>query len=244
MQIQQKLAQMASEPKYTRSNVRQPWTPQSDPSIKKNPNIFCEPGKISQNCSRRASRAVTAKSMGGESYFSLPPMTAKSLYIEPQFKRIDLPEMIRVNPLQPPTVPRRTVTMQTAKATQHNKSRALKMQRDQFSEFHATWAEPIYGSPTKKEKYKANIRSILKTQLEDHDKKMKSDRSQEVDYTKQVLSKDDKDRLAALEKKIKKLAEGINVTKKNKELLEAYEEKTKLERRESWAVEEIGRAHV
>ena len=26
---------------------------------------------------------------------------------------------------------------------QHNKSRALKMQRDQFSEFHATWAEPI-----------------------------------------------------------------------------------------------------
>ena len=50
MQIQQKLAQMASEPKYIRSNMRQAWTPETVKS--KNPNIFCEPGKISQNCSR------------------------------------------------------------------------------------------------------------------------------------------------------------------------------------------------
>ena len=52
-----------------------------------------------------------------------------------------------------------------------------------------------------------------------------------------MLSKDDKDRLAELNKKIKRLTEGINVTRKNKELLEAYEEKVKLERKESWAVE-------
>lgn len=235
--VAQRLAQMASEPKFIRSNLPEAWTPEKDKAAAKNPNIFCEPGRLSQHGSRRATRAPTAKSFGGESYSSLPPMTAKSIYIEPQFKRVNLPQMIRVNPLQPPTVPRRTVSMQTSKATQHNKSRALKMQRDQFSEFHAIWAEPIYGSPSKKEKYRSNIRAVLKRQFTENEAANKQERAQEVAYTNQVLSQDDRDRLAELDKKIKRLTEGINVTRKNQELLHAYEEKTKLERRETWAVE-------
>ena len=70
-----------------------------NPALKKNPGIFAESGKISQNGSRRSTRAATAKSSGADSYYSMPPMTAKSIFIEPQFKRINLPEMIRVNPL-------------------------------------------------------------------------------------------------------------------------------------------------
>ena len=72
-------------------------------------------------------------------------MTARSIYVEPQFKRIDLPMMIRVNPLAPPTIPKRTVSMQTIKATDHNKLRALRMQREELARYHAIWSEPVYG---------------------------------------------------------------------------------------------------
>ena len=95
----------------------------------------------------------------------------------------------------------------------------------------------IYGNPSEKEKYRANIRRVLKNQLAENDEKLKLERSEEINYTKKVLSKDDKDRLAELDKKIRRLTEGINVTRKNKELLEAYEEKTKLERKENRAIE-------
>lgn len=185
-----------------------------------------------------SSRAATAHARDDvESHYSLPPMTARSLYIEPQFKRIDLPEMIRVNILQPPTVPKRTVTMQTAKATDHNKKRSLKMQREQHQSTHGVWKTYFYGDCQKQEKYRTNLRATLKDQMNDLARKNKNDRLDEVNYTMQVLGIDEEFRVKDLQKRIDRLTDGINVTKKNQELMELLEEKNKLEAKEIVALE-------
>ena len=145
-------------------------------------------GRISKGSSRMNSRAVTAaNSQNGENdnddCYSLPPMTARSLYIEPQFKKIDLPEMIRVNILNPPTIPKRTVTMQTIKATDHNKKRVLKMQRENHQMTHNAWKKYFYGNVNEKENYRASLRAALKQQMLDASEKEKSDRVDEINYS-------------------------------------------------------------
>merc|ERR1712048_90676 len=120
-------------------------------------------------------------------------MTARSLYVEPQFKRIDLPTFIRVNPLQPPTVPKRTVTMQTEKAFCHNQARVRKMQREQLAKYHSEWSEPVYGDSATKERYRKKLREALKDQMTDAQIRGKNERNGEIDYTIKVLKQDDKD---------------------------------------------------
>lgn len=197
-------------------------------------------GRISKGSSRMSSRAATAAANPNddvESHYSLPPMTARSLYIEPQFRRIDLPEMIRVNVLQPPTVPKRTVTMQTAKATDHNKKRSLKMQREQHQLTHGAWKTYFYGDANKQEKYRASLRAALKDQMSDLSRKNKDERIAEVNYTMEVLGIDEDFRVKDLQNRIDRLTNGINVTKKNQELMHLLEERNKLEAKEVRALE-------
>lgn len=194
-------------------------------------------GRISKGSSRMQSRAQTAKTDDNESCYSLPPMTARSLYIEPQFKKIDLPQMIRVNVLQPPTVPKRTVTMQTAKATDHNKKRVLKMQREQHQLTHGAWKQPIYGNLDEKENYRQNLRTCLKQQMLDYERQKKDDRLEELEYRDEVFNIDETNKMIELQKKIDRLVRGINVTKKNKELMELLEERNRMENKEIVALE-------
>jgi len=225
-------------PRYTASNMPQSWVKPMDSA---QPGVFREPGRISKNASRMNSRMNTAVSRGvseAESYYSLPPMTARSLYVEPQFKRIDLPNFIRVNPLQPPTVPKRTVTMQTEKAFCHIQERVRRMQREQLARYHSAWSEPVYGDSATKERYRKRLREALKHQMVDAKVRNKHERTGEIGYTMKVLEQDDKDRLVELQRKIKHLTMGINVTKKNQELIQLLGESEKLERREVIALEQ------
>jgi len=195
-------------------------------------------GRISKNSSRVVTRVNTARSDGAESYFSLPPMTARSIYVEPQFKRIDLPMMIRVNPLAPPTIPKRTVSMQTIKATDHNKLRALKMQREELARFHAIWSEPVYGDRNAKLRYRRDLRASLKAQIQEMDQKSKDDANLELEWTRSLLRQDNEDRLKELRERIKKLTNGLLVTKRNKEIYELTKEKQRLERQEIISLEQ------
>ena len=211
-------------------------------------NKYENSGRISKGSSRMQSRAPTARSPGvgnttsnpdqlNDSYYSLPPMTARSLYVEPQFKRIDLPSMIRVNVLQPPTVPKRTITMQTTKATDHNRKRVLKMQRDNHQMFHSVWKKWPYGDRVEKEEYRSKLREALKDQMVDLNERSREERLKEINYTMSVLDADEQFKVMDLQNKIDRLMRGINVTKKNQELMENVEKRSKMEQREILALE-------
>ncbi|KAL1021515.1 hypothetical protein UPYG_G00014240 [Umbra pygmaea] len=73
----------------------------------------------------------------------------------------------RLDPLHPPRVPKRTVSLETPAVHHHNHQRALVMQRKEHYRYHQTWRKPFYGSCTEREDYKSDVRQQLKRQMEE-----------------------------------------------------------------------------
>ncbi|KAM4722086.1 uncharacterized protein WCC33_008345 [Rhinophrynus dorsalis] len=71
----------------------------------------------------------------------------------------------RLNPLHPPGVKRRTVSLETEAVHQHNQQRALYMQQKEYSRYHQGWRRPFYGTVTEKEEYRKEIRQLLQRQM-------------------------------------------------------------------------------
>ncbi|XP_063797018.1 uncharacterized protein LOC134958388 [Pseudophryne corroboree] len=71
----------------------------------------------------------------------------------------------RLNPLHPPGVKRRTVSLETMAAHHHNQQRVMNMQQKEYSRFHQGWRRPFYGTITEREEYRREIRQLLKKQM-------------------------------------------------------------------------------
>ncbi|XP_069499110.1 uncharacterized protein [Ambystoma mexicanum] len=71
----------------------------------------------------------------------------------------------RVNPLHPPGVKRRTVSLETMAAHHQNQQRALVMQQKEYCRYHQDWQRPFYGSVAEKEEYRHELRQLLKRQM-------------------------------------------------------------------------------
>ncbi|KAK7884867.1 hypothetical protein WMY93_027990 [Mugilogobius chulae] len=73
----------------------------------------------------------------------------------------------RLDPLHPPFVQKRTVSLETPVVHYHNHQRALIMQRKEHYRFHQVWRKPFYGTSSEREEYRKDIRNHLKKQMED-----------------------------------------------------------------------------
>lgn len=71
----------------------------------------------------------------------------------------------RVNPLHPPEVKRRTVSLETMAAHHQNQQRAIVMQQKEYCRYHQAWQRPFYGSVAEKEEYRHELRQLLKRQM-------------------------------------------------------------------------------
>uniref|UniRef100_A0A8C5WJQ9 Uncharacterized protein n=1 Tax=Leptobrachium leishanense TaxID=445787 RepID=A0A8C5WJQ9_9ANUR len=71
----------------------------------------------------------------------------------------------RLNPLHPPGVKRRTVSLETMAVHQHNHQRVLTMQQKEYYRYHQGWRRPFYGTANEREEYRKEIRDLLKKQM-------------------------------------------------------------------------------
>ncbi|XP_029457042.1 uncharacterized protein LOC115091183 [Rhinatrema bivittatum] len=71
----------------------------------------------------------------------------------------------RVNPLHPPGIRRRTVSLETMAAHHFNQQRAIVMQQKEYCRYHQGWQRPFYGSVAEKEEYRQELRQLLKKQM-------------------------------------------------------------------------------
>ncbi|KAM8929964.1 uncharacterized protein RCH25_005900 [Pelodytes ibericus] len=94
----------------------------------------------------------------------------------------------RLNPLHPPGVKRRTVSLETVGVHQHNQQRVTNMQQKEYYRYHQGWRRPFYGSVTEKEEYRREIRHLLKKQMNEKwalQREMLSSQSKELEVLKE-----------------------------------------------------------
>ncbi|KAA8590886.1 uncharacterized protein LOC116692586 isoform X1 [Etheostoma spectabile] len=73
----------------------------------------------------------------------------------------------RLNPLHPPLVYKRTVSLETPAVNHHNHQRTLIMQRREYHRYHQVWRKPFYGTSSEREEYRKDLREQLKKQMEE-----------------------------------------------------------------------------
>ncbi|CAN9515409.1 unnamed protein product [Ophioblennius macclurei] len=73
----------------------------------------------------------------------------------------------RLNPLHPPMVHKRTVSLETPAVHHHNHQRTLIMQRREHYRYHQVWRKPFYGTGSEREEYRKELREQLKWQIEE-----------------------------------------------------------------------------
>ncbi|CAB1442564.1 unnamed protein product [Pleuronectes platessa] len=73
----------------------------------------------------------------------------------------------RLNPLHPPLVHKRIVSLETPAVHHHNHQRTLIMQRREHHMYHQVWRKPFYGSSSEREEYRRELLEQLKRQMEE-----------------------------------------------------------------------------
>ncbi|XP_034446915.1 uncharacterized protein LOC117764891 isoform X2 [Hippoglossus hippoglossus] len=73
----------------------------------------------------------------------------------------------RLNPLHPPLVHKRIVSLETPAVHHHNHQRTLIMQRREHHRYHQVWRKPFYGSSSEREEYRRELLEQLKRQMEE-----------------------------------------------------------------------------
>ncbi|XP_069579944.1 uncharacterized protein D1044.6-like [Brachyistius frenatus] len=73
----------------------------------------------------------------------------------------------RLNPLHPPLVHKRTVSLETPAVHHHNHQRTLILQRREHCRYHQVWRKPFYGTSSEREEYRKELREQLNRQMED-----------------------------------------------------------------------------
>ncbi|XP_068585896.1 uncharacterized protein [Cebidichthys violaceus] len=73
----------------------------------------------------------------------------------------------RLNPLHPPSVHKRTVSLETPAVHHHNHQRSILLQRREYHRYHQVWRKPFYGTSSEREEYRKETREQLKGQMEE-----------------------------------------------------------------------------
>ncbi|XP_069822918.1 uncharacterized protein [Dendropsophus ebraccatus] len=136
----------------------------------------------------------------------------------------------RLNPLHPPGVRRRTVSLETVAVHHHNQQRVINMQQKEYSRFHQGWRRPFYGSATEKEDYRREIRQLLKKQMSE---KWSMSREVLASQSKELEALKEADRFAVLqdlEQERKKALFLRRYRDENKKLMESKWQENRLTR--------------
>ncbi|XP_008286437.1 uncharacterized protein LOC103362980 isoform X4 [Stegastes partitus] len=95
----------------------------------------------------------------------------------------------RLNPLHPPLIHKRTVSLETPAVHHHNHQRTLIMQRRENYRYHQVWRKPFYGTGSEREEYRKELREHLKRQIEEKCAALKlqlSGKVKEAEYLREV----------------------------------------------------------
>ncbi|KAM5148550.1 uncharacterized protein ACMZJ9_012135 [Mantella aurantiaca] len=136
----------------------------------------------------------------------------------------------RLNPLHPPGVKRRTVSLETVPAHHHNHQRVLNMQQKEYGRFHQGWRRPFYGTATEKEEYRQEIRQLLKKQMSD---KWTMERESMAGQGKELEALKEADRLAIFQDLEQERAKALFLRRyrdENKRLMESRWQENRLTR--------------
>ncbi|KAF7664859.1 hypothetical protein LDENG_00161730 [Lucifuga dentata] len=108
----------------------------------------------------------------------------------------------RLNPLHPPLVDKRTVSLETPAAHHHNHQRTIIMQRREHYRYHQGWRRPFYGTSIERDEYRKELREQLKRQIEEKYVTLRlqvAHKAKEAEYVRDVdhfaLSKDREERI-------------------------------------------------
>ncbi|XP_029975569.1 trichohyalin-like [Salarias fasciatus] len=129
----------------------------------------------------------------------------------------------RLNPLHPPMVHKRTVSLETPAVHHHNHQRTLIMQRREHYRYHQVWRKPFYGSSSEREEYRKELREQLKRQIEEKCTALKqqlSTRVQEAEHLQEV------DRLALSSEREQRI--------RHSKAMSAYRDENKRLMEQSW----------
>ncbi|XP_056384278.1 uncharacterized protein LOC130277600 [Hyla sarda] len=136
----------------------------------------------------------------------------------------------RLNPLHPPGVRRRTVSLETVAAHQHNQQRVINMQQKEYSRFHQGWRRPFYGTAVEKEEYRREIRQLLKKQMSE---KWTMARETLASQSKELETLKEADRFAVLQDFEQERAKALFLRRyrdENKKLMEGKWQENRLTR--------------
>ncbi|KAI1893050.1 hypothetical protein AGOR_G00139890 [Albula goreensis] len=95
----------------------------------------------------------------------------------------------RLDPLHPPHLRRRTVSMETPAVHHLNHQRTLVMQQKEYCRFHQAWQRPFYGSRAEKEEYRKEVREALKRQMREKweaRKQRLANKAKELEYLQET----------------------------------------------------------
>ncbi|XP_031701793.1 uncharacterized protein LOC116382682 [Anarrhichthys ocellatus] len=95
----------------------------------------------------------------------------------------------RLNPLHPPLVHKRTVSLETPAVHHHNHQRSILMQRREYHGYHQVWRKPFYGTSSEREDYRKETREQLKRQMEEKHVALKlqlAGNAKEAEYLREV----------------------------------------------------------
>ncbi|XP_039263948.1 uncharacterized protein LOC120339807 [Styela clava] len=157
----------------------------------------------------------------------LPSIVPKSTLVAPKLH--DIEPTKRIDVLHPPTVPRRTVFLETFDSHDHMRQRCQLMQRQQWYRYHGEWQKPLYGTPAVRESYRSDIRSVLKTQMEDRQTRRKRDWDNALYESIQATNRDRMEAEMDMEKRRNKMRHLNTFTRENKRIMEEkWQERTRL----------------
>ncbi|XP_063739615.1 uncharacterized protein LOC134864500 isoform X2 [Eleginops maclovinus] len=95
----------------------------------------------------------------------------------------------RLNPLHPPSVHKRIVSLETPAVHHHNHQRTLIMQRREHQRYHQVWRKPFYGSSGERDEYRKEMLEHLKRQMEEKCISLKlqlASKVKEAEYVREV----------------------------------------------------------
>uniref|UniRef100_A0A3B3X9E7 Uncharacterized protein n=1 Tax=Poecilia mexicana TaxID=48701 RepID=A0A3B3X9E7_9TELE len=126
--------------------------------------------------------------------FAVTPMTLPILPDNVSIKALmyksDSQNIQRLDPLHPPLVNKRTVSLETCAVHHHNHQRALIMQRGEHFRYHQVWRKPFYGTISEKEEYRKEIREQLKRQMEEKCVELKLQLASKVKEAEHLIAAD------------------------------------------------------
>ncbi|XP_040263403.1 uncharacterized protein LOC120978985 [Bufo bufo] len=136
----------------------------------------------------------------------------------------------RLNPLHPPDVRRRIVSLETVAAHHHNQQRVINMQQKEYSRFHQGWRRPFYGTAAEKEDYRREIRQLLKKQMSE---KWTTSREALAGQSKELEALKEADRFAVIQDLEQERAKSLFLRRyrdENKQLMESKWQENRLTR--------------